>query len=55
MARDERAGKGSTLIDENLKHIFQQEIERELPDRFAKLIEQLRDKDAADANHQEKE
>lgn len=47
MAKEEQTGKSSDLIDENLKQIFQQEVDRELPDRFTNLIEQLRAKDAA--------
>ena len=49
MARDEDAGKASDLIDNNLREIFQQELERDLPDRFNHLIEQLRAKDASKA------
>ncbi|MFK7763821.1 MAG: NepR family anti-sigma factor [Roseobacter sp.] len=46
MARKIENGKCSDLIDENLKTIFQQEVDRDLPDRFTNLIEQLRAKDA---------
>ena len=47
MARDEQSRRSAELIDENLKQIFQKEVERELPDRFTHLIEQLRAKDAS--------
>ncbi|AVL54705.1 regulator [Roseobacter denitrificans] len=50
MARDDQAGKTSEFIDKNLKQIFQQEIERDIPDRFTNLIEQLRAKDASTDN-----
>lgn len=33
------------LIDESLKSIFLEEINREVPDRFKSLIEQLRAQD----------
>ncbi len=46
MARDEQSGKKSDVIDANLRRIFQQDVEQELPDRFTNLIEQLRAKDA---------
>ncbi len=37
-------------IDENLKRIYDKFVEDEVPERFAKLIEQLRDQE----NDQEK-
>ena len=33
-------------IDDNLKRVFQEKIEEEIPDRFQKLLEQLRSTDA---------
>jgi hypothetical protein len=45
MARDGQVGKSSDIIDENLKKIFQQEVDRDLPDRFTDLIEKLRQSD----------
>ena len=51
MIKDAGSGKGSEIINENLKKIFQQEVEKELPDRFTSLIEQLRAKDAARENN----
>ena len=48
MAKDEGRGRGTAdLIDDNLKRIFQQEAERDLPDRFTDLIAKLREKEAA--------
>ena len=33
-------------IDENLKRVYQQTLEEEVPDRFKELLEQLRKKDS---------
>lgn len=33
-------------IDENLKRVYQEALEQDVPDRFKDLIEQLRQKDA---------
>jgi len=32
-------------IDENLKRVFQEALQEEVPDRFKELLEQLRQKD----------
>lgn len=35
-------------IDENLRKVYQQDSEPEMPDRFLKLLEQLKDQDTPD-------
>ncbi|WP_373356356.1 NepR family anti-sigma factor [Pseudoroseicyclus sp. CXY001] len=34
------------MIDSNLRRVFQQEVERELPDRFVELLKQLKEQDS---------
>jgi uncharacterized protein YpiB (UPF0302 family) len=34
------------LIDQNLKRVYQDALQEEVPDRFKQLLEQLRQKDA---------
>lgn len=34
-------------IDENLRRAYAQELEREVPDRFQKLLQELRGKEVA--------
>ena len=46
MTSDEkRSEKPSNRIDENLKRVYRQMTEEEVPDRFQQLIEQLRKQD----------
>ncbi|PJJ85630.1 hypothetical protein CLV77_0149 [Brevirhabdus pacifica] len=37
----------SRQIDENLKRVYQEKVEEELPDRFKNLLEQLKQQSAA--------
>lgn len=39
--------KARQQIDENLKRVFQEQIEEDLPDRFKDLLAQLKDKTAS--------
>jgi len=44
------ADKKSSLeeqIDDNLKKVFQQEVEKEIPSRFLDLLSQLKEQDAS--------
>ncbi|MGZ9811485.1 NepR family anti-sigma factor [Pseudoroseicyclus sp. H15] len=34
------------LIDSNLRRVFQQEVQRDLPDRFVELLRQLKEQDS---------
>ena len=34
-------------IDENLRRAYQQELEREVPDKFRQLLDQLRSKEGS--------
>lgn len=50
MTREERAGikppgKAPGQIDENLRRVYREMVEEQVPDRFQKLIEQLRKQD----------
>jgi len=36
------------LIDDNLKRVYQETLEQEVPDRFKKLLAQLREQEAQD-------
>jgi hypothetical protein len=42
MAQDSENQHVLRQIDENLKRVYQQKLEEELPDRFKSLIEQLK-------------
>ena len=46
MAKENVDKQVTRQIDENLKRVFQDKIEEEIPDRFQKLLEQLRSTDA---------
>ena len=35
-----------TQIDENLKRVYQEALDEEVPDRFKQLLEQLREKES---------
>ena len=39
------AAKPSGQIDENLRRVYREKVEEEVPDRFQQLIEQLRRQD----------
>ena len=45
MTADDPRAKLRSQIDENLKLIYDQTLKEEVPDRFLKLLEQLRDQD----------
>jgi hypothetical protein len=42
------AARLKAAIDENLRKIYQEILEEELPDRFKQLLEQLRKKEAGE-------
>ncbi|MGI3169343.1 NepR family anti-sigma factor [Pseudooceanicola sp. C21-150M6] len=50
MAHDSENDHVLRQIDENLKRVYQQRVEEELPDRFKDLIAKLKDQDRKDSN-----
>ncbi len=44
---DKRSADLRAEIDENLKRVYQAALDEAVPDRFTKLIEQLRQRDLA--------
>jgi Anti-sigma factor NepR len=46
MAQDKDAPKLKAQIDENLKRVYDQTLEEEVPERFKLLLAQLREKEA---------
>lgn len=46
MKNKDEASKIQALIDENLKRVYQESLDEQVPDRFQELLEQLRRKEA---------
>jgi Anti-sigma factor NepR len=46
MAQDKDAPRLKAQIDENLKRVYQEGLEAEVPERFKALLAQLREKEA---------
>jgi hypothetical protein len=46
MGQNKDAPKLRAQIDENLKRVYDEALETEVPDRFKQLLEQLRQKEA---------
>ncbi|GHF54646.1 NepR family anti-sigma factor [Seohaeicola zhoushanensis] len=46
MKQSNDTAKLQAQIDENLKKVFQETLEEQVPDRFRDLLEQLRQKEA---------
>lgn len=46
MNQSDDKAKLQAQIDENLRRVYREALEEEVPDRFKELIEQLRRKDA---------
>ena len=46
MAQNTDAQKLRAQIDENLKRVYEEALENEVPDRFKLLLEELRKKEA---------
>ena len=47
MAKKDEDTKVARQIDDNLRRVFQEKIEEEIPDRFQQLLEKLRSSDAS--------
>jgi hypothetical protein len=47
MAENDPKAKVRQQIDHNLKRVYQETLEEEVPDRFKALLAQLREKDVA--------
>lgn len=45
MKNDDEKSMLRAQIDENLKRVYQEVLEAEIPDRFKELLEQLRQKE----------
>lgn len=50
MAKDSPNAKTRQQIDENLRRVFQEKLDEELPDRFKDLLSQLRKQDEDKGN-----
>ena len=48
MPEDQRDAEINRRIDENLRKVFQEQVEEDLPDRFKLLLDQLRKQDGDD-------
>ncbi|WP_380058013.1 NepR family anti-sigma factor [Falsihalocynthiibacter sp. SS001] len=46
MAQNKPSPEMQRQIDENLKRVFQQTADEELPDRFKELLDKLKEQDA---------
>lgn len=46
MSQDKESDKLKSLIDENLKRVYQDALQEEVPDKFKQLLQQLRDKES---------
>ena len=44
---DDVRSRTADPINENLRRVYRELVEEEIPDRFKALLEQLKDKDAA--------
>lgn len=47
MSKDNPSEKTRQQIDENLKRVFQEQVDQELPDRFKDLLAQLKNRDGS--------
>lgn len=47
MAQDEQRPRGKDTIDANLKRVYREALEEEVPDRFKDLLAQLKAQDSA--------
>lgn len=47
MAQDDKRPRGEDTIDANLKRVYQETLEEEVPDRFKELLAQLKAQDSA--------
>ncbi|WP_147127105.1 NepR family anti-sigma factor [Shimia ponticola] len=47
MTRPEKTSRIAEEIDKNLRRAYDEVAQEELPDRFANLLQQLREKDSA--------
>lgn len=50
MAHDSEYDNVRRQIDENLKRVYQDKVEEELPDRFKLLLQQLKQQDSGGDN-----
>ncbi|WP_298845213.1 NepR family anti-sigma factor [uncultured Roseobacter sp.] len=50
MSRDDQNNRTSEMIDENLRKIFRQDADSDLPDRFTALLDKLRAQDLGGNN-----
>ncbi|MFC4667949.1 NepR family anti-sigma factor [Seohaeicola nanhaiensis] len=46
MTKSEETSKLQAQIDENLKRVYQEALQEQVPDRFKDLLEKLRQKEA---------
>ncbi len=47
MSKSEPSPRTRQQIDENLKRVFQEQVEQELPDRFKDLLTKLQEQEAS--------
>lgn len=48
MAQRQQQSRTEQQIDENLRKVYRQEAEKEMPERFLKLLQQLKEQEASD-------
>lgn len=54
MASDSDKSKRDEEIDANLKRVFQEQLEEDIPERFKALLDQLKSKDQSQGSSNEK-
>lgn len=47
MVRRDKSEGSQDYIDENLKRVFQETLDEDIPDRFRNLLDKLRDREAS--------
>ena len=48
MASEQKPSKSQELIEQNLKRVFQESVDEELPDRFKDLLARLKSSEGQD-------
>lgn len=48
MSKDDPSEKTRQQIDENLRRVFQEQVDQDLPDRFKDLLAQLKKQDGSE-------
>lgn len=55
MGQGDSDGKSQKLIEDNLRRVYQQTLEEDVPDRFKDLLSRLKDRKTPDATAHRKD